>query len=92
MSFELANLVETRTRFTPRPTLALPCEQMAMCQICRRTLLAGERYRTWRWARRDQTVCVVCEPVANKAGAVRVVDAYERVQAGGLSQHVRRVA
>jgi hypothetical protein len=65
---------------------------MAMCQICRRTLLAGERYRTWRWARRDQTVCVVCEPVAHKAGAVRVGDVYEYVQAGGLSQHVRRVA
>jgi hypothetical protein len=65
---------------------------MAMCQICRRTLLAGERYRTWRWARRDQTVCVVCEPAAQDAGAVRVVDGWERVQAGGLSQHVRRVA
>jgi hypothetical protein len=51
-----------------------------------------ERYRTWRWARRDQTVCVVCEPVAHDGGAVRVVDRYERVQAGGLSQHVRRVA
>jgi hypothetical protein len=65
---------------------------MAMCQICRRTLLAGERYRTGRWARRDQTVCVVCEPVARDGGAVRVVDTYERVQAGGLSRHVRRVA
>jgi hypothetical protein len=65
---------------------------MAMCQICRRTLLAGERYRTWRWSRRDQTVCVVCEPKAHESGAIRLVDAYERVQAGGLSQHVRRVA
>lgn len=65
---------------------------MPMCQICRRSLLAGERYRTWRWARRDQAVCVVCEPTAHDAGAVRVVDAYEYVQAGGLSQHVRRVA
>ena len=65
---------------------------MAMCQICRRTLLAGERYRTWRWSRRDQTVCVVCEPIAHDGGAARVVDAYEYVQAGGLNQHVRRVA
>ena len=63
-----------------------------MCQVCRRTLLAGERYRTWRWARRDQTVCVVCEPVAREAGAVRVVDAYECVRATGLTPTVRRVA
>ena len=65
---------------------------MAMCQVCRRTLLAGERYRTWRWARRDQTVCAVCEPEARYAGAVRVVDAYEIVRATGLTQTVRRVA
>jgi hypothetical protein len=65
---------------------------MAMCQVCRRTLLVGERYRTWRWARRDQTVCAVCEPAARDAGAIRVVDAYERVQVGGLTTHVRRVA
>ena len=65
---------------------------MAMCQICRRTLLAGERYRTWRWARRDQTVCVVCEPVVRDLGWVRVVDAYEQVRVTGLTQTVRRVA
>ena len=65
---------------------------MAMCQVCRRTLLAGERYRTWRWARRDQTVCVVCEPTAARAGAVRVIDAYERVHVGGLTRNARRVA
>jgi hypothetical protein len=65
---------------------------MAMCHICRRTLLAGERYRTWRWERRDQSVCAVCEPVAHQAGAVRVVDAYERVRVSGLTPNVRRVA
>jgi hypothetical protein len=65
---------------------------MAMCQVCRRNLLAGERYRTWRWARRDQTICVVCEPAARAGGAVRVVDAYECVRATGLTQTVRRVA
>ena len=63
-----------------------------MCQVCRRTLLAGERYRTWRWQRRDATVCVVCEPAAREAGAVRVVDGYERVRVTGLTQSVRRVA
>jgi hypothetical protein len=65
---------------------------MAMCQICRRTLLAGERYRTWRWQRRDGTICVVCEPAAEQAGAIRVVDAYERVRVSGLTTSVRRVA
>jgi hypothetical protein len=65
---------------------------MAMCQVCRRTLLAGERYRTWRWARRDQSVCVVCEPTAREAGAVRVVDAYQSVRVGGLTPNARRVA
>ena len=65
---------------------------MAMCQVCRRTLLAGERYRTWRWERRDQAVCVVCEPMVHEACAVRVVDAYESVRATGLTRTVRRVA
>ena len=65
---------------------------MAMCHVCRRTLLAGERYRTWRWGRRDRPVCVVCEPAVHEAGAVRVVDAFERVRVTGLVQHVKRVA
>ena len=63
-----------------------------MCHVCRRTLLAGERYRTWRFGRRDRTVCVVCEPVVRDGGAVRVVDTYERVRVTGLHQHVKRVA
>lgn len=63
-----------------------------MCHVCRRTLLAGERYRIWRWDRRDQPVCVVCEPIADAAGWLRVVDAYERVRVTGLTQTVRRVA
>jgi hypothetical protein len=65
---------------------------MAMCHACRRTLLAGERYRTWRWGRRDRTVCAVCEPGVRDAGGVRVVDAYESVRVTGLIQHVKRVA
>ncbi|HVU77456.1 MAG TPA: hypothetical protein VHC67_07730 [Gaiellaceae bacterium] len=65
---------------------------MAMCHVCRRNLLAGERYRTWRWGRRDRSVCVVCEPAVREAGGVRVVDAYERVRVTGLIQHVKRVA
>jgi hypothetical protein len=65
---------------------------MAMCHVCRRGLLAGERYRTWRGRRRDQTVCAVCEPVVEAAGWVRVVDGYERVRVTGLASTVRRVA
>jgi hypothetical protein len=65
---------------------------MAMCHVCRRTLLAGERYRTWRWGRRDQTVCVPCEVTAHKQGWLRVVDAYETVRVTGLTATVRRVA
>jgi hypothetical protein len=65
---------------------------MAMCQVCRRQLLAGERYRMWRVRRRDQTVCVVCEPVVRDLGWVRVVDAFEQVRVTGLTQTVRRVA
>ncbi len=65
---------------------------MAMCRICRRTLLAGERYRTWRIGRRDGAVCMVCEPAARKSGGVRVVEAFEQVRVTGLDQHVRRVA
>ena len=65
---------------------------MAMCQVCRRSLLAGERYRTWRYARRDAAVCAVCEPDVRRAGWVQVVDSYENVRVTGLTQTVRRVA
>jgi hypothetical protein len=65
---------------------------MAMCHVCRRTLLAGEGYRTWRWERRERAVCVVCEPAARERGAVRVVDGFEHVRVTGLAQHVKRVA
>jgi hypothetical protein len=65
---------------------------MAMCHVCRRVLLAGERYRTWRGHRRDQAVCAVCEPYVQEAGWVRVVDAYQTVRVTGLTQTVRRVA
>jgi hypothetical protein len=37
-------------------------------------------------------VCVVCEPAARDGGAVRVVDAFERVRVDGLTPNVRRVA
>jgi hypothetical protein len=65
---------------------------MAMCQLCRRNLLAGERHRSWRAGRREQTVCAVCEPAARAAGWLRVVDTFESVNATGLRGTVRRVA
>ena len=65
---------------------------MAMCHVCRRGLLAGERFRSWRGERRDRIVCAVCEPEARAAGWLRTVDAFERVHVGGLAQTVRRVA
>ncbi|HEV2592107.1 MAG TPA: hypothetical protein VGU02_09460 [Gaiellaceae bacterium] len=64
---------------------------MAMCHVCRRSLLAGERFRTWRYARRDANVCTVCEPVARGEGWIPVL-AYERVRVDGLTPNVRRVA
>jgi hypothetical protein len=63
-----------------------------MCQICRRNLLAGERFRRWRYAGRDSTVCVICEPVARRGAWVPLAERYERVTANGLSGSVRRVA
>ena len=63
-----------------------------MCHICRRSLLAGEQYRTWRGRRGDQTVCAVCEPTVRDAGWVRVVDSHEQVRVTGLTRTVRRVA
>jgi hypothetical protein len=63
-----------------------------MCHVCRRSLLAGERYRVWRGRRRDQAVCAVCEPIVRDAGWARVVDSDEVVRATGLTQTVRRVA
>jgi hypothetical protein len=65
---------------------------MAMCHVCRRSLLAGERCRVWRGNRRDRVVCVVCEPAVRQAGWLRVADGFERVSATGLTGTVRRVA
>ena len=65
---------------------------MAMCHVCRRSLRAGERYRTWRYAGRDRAVCAVCEPEVRGEGWIRVVDTWELVRVTGLTQTVRRVA
>jgi len=41
---------------------------------------------------RDRTVCAVCEPEVRAAGAVPVVQGFESVRVGGLTQNVKRVA
>jgi hypothetical protein len=63
-----------------------------MCQVCRRNLLAGERFRRWRWAGRDSTVCAICEPEVRSAGWIPLAERDERVTVNGLSGSVRRVA
>ena len=62
-----------------------------MCHVCRRSLLAGERFRIWRYARRDASVCAICEEHARAEGWIPVLD-FERVRVGGLTPNVRRVA
>ena len=65
---------------------------MALCQVCRRNLLAGERFRRWRWAGRESVVCAVCEPTARDSGWIPLAEREERVSVSGLSGSVRRVA
>ena len=64
-----------------------------MCSLCRRNLLAGERYRTFRGdRRREHTVCVLCEPEALRLRWLRADAAVGSVRVTGLAQTVRRVA
>jgi hypothetical protein len=67
---------------------------MTLCALCRRNLLAGERFRYWengeeRYAAR--VVCHLCEPVATRDGWSRT-DRHERENAVGLRGTVRLVA
>ena len=68
---------------------------MAMCTVCRRNLLAGERYRFWRTpagSRLEQAVCGPCEREAAAAGWVREARPPARENAIGLRGTVRLVA
>ena len=67
---------------------------MTMCVLCRRNLLAGERYRHWESeARRGaRVVCGLCEPDARRAGWARLSPAPERESVDGLRWNVRLVA
>jgi hypothetical protein len=69
-------------------------EQMTLCALCRRNLLAGERFRYWRNVEERQVsrvVCHLCEPAATRDGWSRTERA-ERENAVGLRGTVRLVA
>jgi hypothetical protein len=70
-------------------------EAVTMCAVCRRNLLAGERFRYWHAAagrRPVRVVCSLCEGEAARGGWFRSArrGAYEN--AVGLRNSVRRVA
>ena len=69
---------------------------MTLCALCRRNLLAGERFRYWRNAAARQTarvVCSLCEPGAQREGWLRAAErTSERENAVGLRGSVRLVA
>ncbi|HSK16794.1 MAG TPA: hypothetical protein VK915_11575 [Gaiellaceae bacterium] len=67
---------------------------MTLCALCRRNLLAGERFRYWEDARErrvSRVVCGLCEPSAARDGWKRT-DREERENAVGLRGSVRLVA
>jgi hypothetical protein len=65
---------------------------MAMCHLCLRNLLLGERYRLWTGRGvGERTVCRLCEDEAEHAGWVRL-DQPLHVETGLLIRHARKVA
>jgi hypothetical protein len=67
---------------------------MTLCALCRRNLLAGERFRYWERAEERhvaRVVCHLCEPTALRDGWART-DRAERENAVGLRGTVRLVA
>ncbi len=66
---------------------------MAMCHVCRRNLLTGERFRLWQERpSRPRNVCLLCEETASRLRWLRVEQSVERVNATGLVRTVRKVA
>jgi hypothetical protein len=66
-----------------------------MCTLCRRNLLAGERFRFWQGGaaqRAARPVCNLCEPTAKREGWLRDVTQHARENANGLRSSVRLVA
>jgi hypothetical protein len=67
---------------------------VSVCGLCRRNLLAGERFRYWRSVDERHVariVCHLCEPDANRAGWERT-ERQQRENAVGLRGTVRLVA
>ena len=66
---------------------------MAMCHLCRRNLLLGERYRLWtgRGVVGERAVCRLCEEHADHAGWMRVDQPLQH-ERGSSAWHVRKVA
>ncbi len=80
----------------PAPSEWIPTivGQMTLCALCRRNLLAGERFRYWEGGEARQVarvVCHLCEPTATRDGWSRTERA-ERENAVGLRGTVRLVA
>ena len=68
--------------------------QMTLCALCRRNLLAGERFRYWENAEERhvaRVVCHLCEPTATRDGGART-DIHERENAVVLCGTVRLFA
>jgi hypothetical protein len=66
---------------------------MAMCHVCRRNMLTGERYRLWtqRNGVGERPVCRLCEEEADQAGWVRLDQPLQR-ELGAAIWHARKVA
>jgi hypothetical protein len=67
---------------------------VTLCALCRRNLLAGERFRYWRSIQERQVarvVCHLCEPEATRDGWQRT-ERHEVQNAVGLRGTVRLVA
>jgi len=69
---------------------------VTLCALCRRNLLAGERFRYWRNVDARpaaRVVCMLCEPQAHRDGWLRAAEREsERENAVGLRGTVRLVA
>jgi hypothetical protein len=66
-----------------------------MCALCRRNLLAGERFRYWRAGTgrsAGRVVCFLCEREATRDGWERSEQLSGVANAIGLRASVRRVA
>jgi hypothetical protein len=66
---------------------------MAMCLVCRRSILIGERYRLWTdpGVVGERAVCRLCEDEAEQAGWVRLDRPVQR-ELGTVVWHARKVA